>query len=54
MKAQAVNSNAVCGGVERRSQPFFLGLIAGQMSCNGIWLVIDYCTGKIGNAIFYL
>ena len=41
-------------GFYRRSQPFFLGLIAGQMSCNGIWLVTDYCTGKIGNAIFYL
>ncbi len=41
-------------GLYRRSQPFFLGMIAGQMLCNGMWLVIDYFTGKIGNSIFYL
>ena len=37
------------GGVSlyRRSQVFFLGMICGQMSCNGIWLVIDYFTGKV-------
>ena len=44
------------GGVAlyRRSQMFFLGLICGQVSCNGIWLVIDYFTGKVGNSIFRL
>ena len=44
------------GGVAvyRRSQVFFLGMICGQMSCNGIWLVIDYFTGKVGNTVFYL
>ena len=36
----------------QRSQPFFLGLISGHMLCNGMWLVIDYFTGKIGNPIF--
>ncbi|HJP30741.1 MAG TPA: DUF6785 family protein [Candidatus Latescibacteria bacterium] len=36
----------------RHSQKFFLGLIAGQAFCNGIWLVIDYFTGKVGNRIF--
>lgn len=36
----------------KRSQYFFLGLIGGQVLCNGIWLVIDYFTGKIGNGIF--
>jgi hypothetical protein len=35
-----------------RSQAFFLGLISGQVLCNGIWLVIDYFTGKVGNHIF--
>lgn len=38
----------------RRSQSFFLGLIAGQVLCNGLWLVIDYMTGKINNAIFWV
>jgi hypothetical protein len=43
------------GGVAlyRRSQMFFLGLICGQVSCNGLWLVIDYFTGKVGNSIFW-
>ena len=36
----------------RRSQAFFLGMIAGQMLVNGLWLVIDYFTGKIGNILF--
>ena len=36
----------------RRSQKFFLGLIAGQMLCSGMWLVIDYLTGKTDNIIF--
>ena len=36
----------------RRSQALFLGLIAGQMLCNGTWQVIDYFTGKTGNSIF--
>ncbi len=38
----------------KRSQYFFLGLICGQVLCNGIWLVIDYFTGKIGNSIFWI
>lgn len=38
----------------KRSQYFFLGLICGQVLCNGIWLVIDYFTGKIGNKIFWI
>ena len=44
------------GGVAvyRRSQVFFLGMICGQMSCNGLWLVIDYFTGKVGNTIFWI
>ncbi len=38
--------------VFKKSQKFFLGLIAGQFICSGIWLVIDFFTGKIGNVIF--
>lgn len=36
----------------RHSQRFFLGMIAGQALCNGLWLVIDYFTGRVGNPIF--
>ncbi len=38
----------------QRSQAFFLGLIAGQVLCNGIWLVIDYFTGQVGNSIYWV
>lgn len=41
-------------GQYQRSQPFFLGLIAGQVLCNGLWLCIDYFTGKVGNSIFWI
>jgi hypothetical protein len=38
----------------RRSQIFFLGLIAGQALTNGLWLVVDYFTGKMGNSLFWI
>ena len=34
------------------SQTFFLGLIMGEVLCNGLWIVIDFFTGKMGNIIF--
>jgi len=37
-----------------RSQRFFLGLIAGETLCNGLWIVIDYFTGHTKNIIFLL
>jgi hypothetical protein len=37
-----------------QSQNFFLGLIVGEALCNGLWLVIDYFTGKLGNVIFVI
>jgi len=37
-----------------KSQKFFLGLIAGEVLCNGLWIVIDYFTGKTGNKVFIL
>ncbi len=36
----------------QRVQPFFLGLITGQVLCSGIWLVIDYFTDTVGNPVF--
>jgi len=37
----------------RRTRPFFLGLILGQYTTAGIWLVIDFFTGMTDNAIFF-
>ena len=37
-----------------RTRPFFLGLILGQVVVAGMWLVIDYFTGMVGNVIGYL
>lgn len=40
--------------IYQRSQAFFLGLIVGQVMCNGVWLIIDYFTGKVGNSIYWV
>ena len=37
--------------VYRTSQFFFLGLIGGQVTSMGIWLVIDYLFGNVGNTV---
>ena len=37
-----------------KSMRFFLGLIMGEALCNGLWVVIDYFTGKTGNIVFIL
>ncbi len=44
------------GGVRmyRTARPFFLGLILGQFTCNGAWLVVDAITGAKGNLIFWI
>jgi hypothetical protein len=36
-------------GLYNRTKPFFLGLILGQIFVSGMWLIIDYITGMIGN-----
>ena len=36
----------------RRTQGVFLGMIAGQMLTMGLWLIIDYFTGKTNNWVF--
>ena len=38
----------------RQACPFFLGLILGQFSVAGAWLVIDYFTGMTGNSIYWV
>ncbi|MFQ6131567.1 MAG: DUF6785 family protein [Armatimonadota bacterium] len=44
------------GGLKafRQMRPFFLGLILGQFTCNGLWLIVDAITGHTGNAIFWI
>ncbi|MBI2503777.1 MAG: hypothetical protein HYW07_11170 [Candidatus Latescibacteria bacterium] len=37
-----------------RARPFFLGLIIGQFTCAGIWLVIDHFTGMTDNNIYWV
>ena len=41
------------GGVKayRAGRPFFLGLVLGQISCAGMWMIIDSITGMVGNYI---
>ena len=36
-----------------RTKPFFLGLILGQTVVAGLWLLIDFCTGRTGNVLGY-
>jgi len=33
----------------KTTKPFFLGLILGQVSVAGVWLIIDALTGMVGN-----
>ncbi|NQT53239.1 hypothetical protein HQ576_14360 [bacterium] len=44
------------GGAElyRRTRFFFLGLILGQYTVCGVWIVIDLFTGKVGNTLFWI
>ena len=35
----------------RQLRPFFMGLVLGQISCAGVWMVVDVCTGMVGNYI---
>ena len=37
-----------------RARPFFLGLIIGQFTCAGVWLVIDHFTGMTDNNIYWV
>ena len=35
----------------RRSRHFFLGMILGSVAVSGLWLVIDFFTGQVGNHV---
>jgi len=40
-------------GLYDRTRPFFLGMILGQLTPGGVFLVVDHLTGSIGNTIFW-
>lgn len=44
------------GGLKlfQKFRPLFLGLILGQFTCNGTWIVIDAIAGGRGNQIFWI
>jgi len=44
------------GGADfyKRTRFFFLGLILGQYAVSGLWIVIDYFTGKVNNSLFWI
>jgi len=44
------------GGLKlfQRFRPFFLALILGQFTCNGVWIIIDAIAGGRGNQIFWI
>ena len=44
------------GGADlyKRTRFFFLGLILGQYTVSGVWIVIDFFTGKVGNSLFWI
>jgi len=44
------------GGAElyKRTRFFFLGLILGQYTVSGLWIIIDFFTGKVGNSLFWI
>ena len=44
------------GGADlyKRTRFFFLGLILGQYAVSGVWIIIDYFTGKVGNSLFWI
>jgi len=44
------------GGLKmfQKLRPLFLGLILGQFTCNGVWVLIDAIAGGRGNRIFWI
>ncbi len=37
------------GELYRTTRPFFLGIILGEVMCSGVWVIVDYFTGMVGN-----
>jgi hypothetical protein len=41
-------------GLYQRTRFFFLGLILGQYTASGAWILLDLFTGKVGNLLFWI
>ena len=37
-----------------RGKPFFVGLVVGQFTCMGFWIVVDHFTGMKGNIVYWM
>jgi len=40
--------------IYKRVVPFFLGLVLGQYTAAAFWFVVDWCTGKTDNQVFWI
>jgi len=40
--------------IYKRVVPFFLGLVLGQYTAAAFWFVVDLCTGKTLNTVFWI
>lgn len=40
--------------IYRRLVPFFMGLVLGQYTAAAFWFVVDLCTGRTGNQVFWV
>jgi len=38
----------------RKTRLFFLGLILGQFTGCGLWIIVDLCTGRVGNNLYWV
>jgi len=41
-------------GLYNRSKPLSIGLVVGQFTSMGFWLVVDYFTGMTDNLVWWL
>ena len=35
-------------------KPFFIGLVVGQFTCMGFWILVDHFTGMKGNIVYWM
>ena len=54
MSLMESSDQSLQSGFFTRSRYFFLGLIVGQAGISGLFLVIDYITGVVGNSLFFM
>jgi hypothetical protein len=40
-------------GLYRATRPFFIGIILGEVVAAGMWVLIDFSTGMVGNVVYF-